>query len=288
MKLEISHQTKYSYIEPASDSVNEIRLTPRTNYRQSCYHHEISIDPIAALFSYEDYFGNRVHAFSVSKAHRELVIRTKAVVVTQDNRFAFDRMMSAAEEREALDGDYIQNRYAEFLLPTAYTAFTPDLLAFGEKLPLGSQGVYAWLKEVSAVIFEQFVYDPSATHVHTTVNEMLQLKRGVCQDFTHLLISLCRSKGIPARYVSGYHFVGDLQGGSADFEQASHAWVEVHIPGPGWTGIDPTNNAEISWRYVKLAHGRDYKDIVPVKGVYRGAGRQSLEVVVDVRRLPEN
>ncbi len=97
------------------------------------------------------------------------------------------------------------------------------------------------------------------------------------------MITICRDKGIPARYVSGYHFVGDLQGGSTEFTQASHAWVECLIPGAGWFGYDPTNNCEVNWRYIKLGHGRDYNDIVPVKGVYRGSGTQDLEVIVDVK-----
>ncbi|WP_248929186.1 transglutaminase family protein [Paenibacillus hamazuiensis] len=286
MKIEISHVTRYTYEEPATDSVNEIRLTPRTNYRQSCYHHEISIEPVAALFSYEDYFGNRVHAFSVAKPHRELVIRTKATVVTHDRPLTPFNPDAGSSQLEELAGEKLRNRYIEYLLPTDYTEVTPELLEFAEELgPLADGEVYEWVRGAAAAIYRQFVYDPQATSVHTTVSEMLQLRRGVCQDFTHLLIALCRSKGIPSRYVSGYHFVGDLQGGSADFEQASHAWVEVFIPGMGWSGIDPTNNAEIGWRYVKLAHGRDYKDIVPVKGVYRGTGNQRLEVVVDVKKL---
>jgi transglutaminase-like putative cysteine protease len=116
------------------------------------------------------------------------------------------------------------------------------------------------------------------------VKNALKLKRGVCQDYAHLMIAVCRSVGLPSRYVSGYHFVGDLQGSNANFEQASHAWVETHIPGTGWLGFDPTNNVEVNWRYIKLGHGRDYKDIVPVKGVYRG-GAGTLSVKVDVRKL---
>lgn len=143
------------------------------------------------------------------------------------------------------------------------------------------------MKDISARIFWDFIYDPQATDVHTTVEETLQLKRGVCQDFAHLMIAMCRAKGIPARYVSGYHFIGDLQGGHADYEQASHAWVEAYIPNKGWVGYDPTNNGMVNWRYVKIGHGRDYRDIVPVKGVYTGLAAQTLMVEVDVKILED-
>lgn len=286
MKIEISHVTRYCYEEAVTDSVNELRLTPRTNYRQSCYHHEVWIDPVASLFTYEDYFGNRVHSFSVSKPHRELVIKTKATVVTQDQS-PIQQHLPLEEQLDLLRSEKLQNRYIEFMLPTAYTELTEGLLAYAARYPMVEEGLYLWAKQLSEGIHKDFTYDPDATHVHTTVSDTLKLRRGVCQDYAHLMIAICRSIGLPARYVSGYHFVGDLQGGSADFEQASHAWVEVHIPGTGWLGFDPTNNTEVGWRYVKLGHGRDYKDIVPVKGVYRGTGNQKLSVTVDVRRLEE-
>jgi len=287
MKIEISHVTRYTYEDAVTDSVNELRLTPRTNYRQSCYHHEVWIEPVASLFTYEDYFGNRVHSFSVSKPHRELVIRTKATVVTRDQSYASQQGLPMKEQLELLQSEKLQNRYIEFMLPTAYTELTEGLLAYAARYPITEDGLYVWAQRLSEGIYKDFTYDPDATHVHTTVSDTLKLRRGVCQDYAHLMIAVCRSIGLPARYVSGYHFVGDLQGGSADFEQASHAWVEVHIPGTGWLGLDPTNNTEVGWRYVKLGHGRDYKDIVPVKGVYRGTGSQKLTVTVDVRRLDD-
>jgi transglutaminase-like putative cysteine protease len=286
MKLEIMHITRYSYADPAVNSVNEIRLTPRTDERQSCYQHDVTVEPNSSMMAYEDYFGNRVHVFSVNDPHQELVIRARSVVVTRElepPRAA----LSPQDELAQLRSESFEDRFIEYLLPTQYTARSQELLAYADQFPLTGQGVYQWIKEVSSAIHRDLQYDPGATHVHTTVGETLQLKRGVCQDYAHLLISVCRAAGVPARYVSGYHFVGDLQGGNADFEQASHAWVEAYIPGVGWYGVDPTNNAEIGGRYVKLGHGRDYRDIVPVKGIYRGTGNQRLEVAVDVRKMGE-
>lgn len=300
MKLLISHLTEYEYGLPVTDSVNEIRLTPFTNERQSCFRQTIAVEPSASLFSYEDYFGNRVHSFSVNGLHRRLAIRSQMTVVT---RPALDAdiirgRMQPEQEWAMLADDGLQNRFAEYLLPSLYTAPSAGVEAFLDAEQSGwtaeggeaprANGVYAWLKRLTGRIKSEFVYDPHATNVQTKVADMMHSRRGVCQDFAHLMLSACRTKGVPARYVSGYHFVGDLQGGNADFEQASHAWVEAYVPGIGWCGFDPTNDEAIGERYVKLAHGRDYKDIVPVKGVYRGTGEQQLKVTVDVRKVEEH
>ncbi|WP_219835966.1 transglutaminase family protein [Paenibacillus sp. R14(2021)] len=294
MKLSISHTTHYSYSGPVSDSVNELRLTPFTNDQQSCYQHSISVEPNAPLFSYDDYFGNRVHVFSVNRQHRKLTIRSQMTVVTREavKPSSGKEGMAPKDAWEWLACDKAANRFAEFLLPTDYTGITPEVAAFAETPAHGKTGeeqlgVYGWLLAVSNRIQSEFVYDPEATNVHTIAGDMLRRRRGVCQDFAHLMIAACRAKGVPARYVSGYHFVGDLQGGSADFEQASHAWVEAYVPGMGWSGFDPTNNALVGERYVKLGHGRDYKDIVPVKGVYMGTSDADLTVTVDVKKVED-
>ncbi|MNI20155.1 Protein-glutamine gamma-glutamyltransferase [compost metagenome] len=185
-----------------------------------------------------------------------------------------------------LNSDSFIHSYAEYLLSTSYTELTPDIKAYSDQISGENVPISELINRISTTIHNDFVYDPFATSVQTTALEMLQIKRGVCQDYAHFMIAICRHKGIPTRYVSGYHYVGDLQGGNADFTQASHAWVECFIPGTGcWFGYDPTNNCQLDWRYIKLAHGRDYNDIVPVKGVYRGAAMQELEVIVDVRLL---
>ncbi|SEO21099.1 transglutaminase family protein [Paenibacillus sp. OV219] len=295
MKLFITHTTQYSYGDPVMDSVNELRLTPFTNEQQSCYQHSISVEPNSPLFSYYDYFGNRVHVFSVNNSHKSLKIQTQMTVVTKEaiKPEQGEEAMIPQEAWGYLASDGAVNQFAEYLLPTEYTGITPEVAAFAETPVEGGTnelerlGVFVWLSCVSNRIRNEFVYDPEATNVHTIASDMLHRRRGVCQDFAHLMIATCRAKGVPARYVSGYHFVGDLQGGSADFEQASHAWVEAYVPGLGWCGFDPTNDVLVGERYVKLGHGRDYKDIVPVKGVYRGTSEALLNVAVDVKRINE-
>lgn len=296
MKLSISHVTQYQYAEAVTDSVNEIRLTPSTNERQSCYQQAISIEPNASLFTYEDYFGNRVHAFSVNSPHKRLTIRTNMTVVTKEAPSPEERAFYLSKRSPEQGWKWLltedtNNRFTEFLLTTEYTAVTSEVEQFVYELKGNEDApqvsVLDWLSALSSKIRTEFIYDPDATDVKTRTSEMFERKRGVCQDFAHLMIAGCRAINIPARYVSGYHFVGDLQGGSADFEQASHAWVEAFVPGLGWCSFDPTNMDPVGERYVKLGHGRDYKDIVPVKGVYRGTGEQILHVTVDVQNVED-
>jgi len=285
MKLKICHVTTYRYDDPVTDSVNEIRLAPRTNYRQSCYHHSVSIEPNAPLLTYEDSFGNRIHAFTVNHPHRELVIKSVSTVVTHDNDGVRRRILTPEEDWATLADDGVQNKYAEYLMATPYTFASDDVAAFADGCRKPGEGVYEHVTGLVARIYGEFEYRPNATQVGTTASELLKGRAGVCQDFAHLMIASCRSLGIPARYVSGYHFIGDLQTRTADFEQASHAWVEAYIPGTGWLGFDPTNNNRVDGRYIKLGHGRDYLDIVPVKGIYRGTPNQRLIVDVDVQLI---
>ncbi|MGJ7919492.1 transglutaminase family protein [Neobacillus sp. LXY-4] len=285
MKLEIFHQTIYTYKESVEDSVNEIRLTPRTDSRQSCVKHLLTIAPDTELFSYQDYFGNVAHAFTVNKPHRELVIKSHSLVVTHETDQNVYNLLPLKKEKEIIKSEPFQNTFAEYLNGTSYTFITEEIKKYAATLPdvESSGSVYQLLRDISETIYSSFIYDPNATHVHTTVEETVKLRRGVCQDFAHLMSAVCRIKGIPSRYISGYHFIGDLQGGHADYNQASHAWVEAYVPGIGWVGFDPTNNGLIDWRYVKVGHGRDYRDIVPVKGIYKGTAKQTLSVEVDVK-----
>ena len=285
MRLEICHVTRYQYAEPVTDSVNELRLAPRTDERQACYQHQLTIEPNVSLMSYEDYFGNRVHSFTASEPHRELVITSRSTVVTRDSEMKKGTEGDPAASWNKVRGEEFVNANAEYLLPTVYASFHPSVVNFALSIEGEGDGVFAFVQRACERIFNDFEYKPLSTGVHTTSDELIGLGAGVCQDFAHLLLSVCRIKGVAARYVSGCHFVGDLQGRDADFEQASHAWVEAYVPGMGWQGFDPTNNGLVDWRYVKLAHGRDYLDIVPVKGVYRGTGFQTLQVNVDVQRV---
>lgn len=241
------------------------------------------------MYFYDDYFSNQIHAFTVQVPHNELLIRMKSIVVTTaftDLRSAHP--MSAEEQWRFVQGSDCQNRFAEYLTPTHYTTVTPALIQSADLItPSADLDIASWVRRLSAFVHSNFAYDQNVTTVHTTIDQFMALNRGVCQDFAHYMIAVCRHRGIPARYVSGYHFVGDLNAPETKFQHASHAWVEAYIPGLGWKAFDPTNDSKIGERYVKLGHGQDYTDIVPVKGVYRGSARQQLDVTVTVSVIDE-
>lgn len=287
MKLKITHLTQYTYENPASDSVNELRLTPVTDEHQLCRQHTIMVDPAVSLFPSVDYFGNTTHFFTLHTPHQQLEIKMEAIVETYNGEKRTDSPLTLNEEYAIMTGDQFQNTYAEYLMETPYTTLTSELITFVKAaIDVGkATNIYQLLEQISDCIYTNFTYDQSATDVHTTLEETLRLKRGVCQDYAHLMIGICRIFGIPCRYVSGYQYIGDPGNNQAYVQHASHAWVEAYIPYTGWVGFDPTNNGKMNWRYVKISHGRDYQDIAPVKGVYQGCGRQNLTVSVDVQYI---
>jgi transglutaminase-like putative cysteine protease len=289
VKLQITHLTRYNYQEPVIDSINEVRLSPRTDDRQKCSEHTILVEPQVSLFSYKDYFGNTVHHFTIPSPHQELAIESRSIVETDETIMKQTLHLPYKSECEILASESFQNQYAEYLMETDYTRITPEIQTFCSEMVHihKAESIYQLLEQVSTLLYTNLTYDTGATHVHTTVEETLRLKRGVCQDYAHLMIAICRVFNIPARYVSGYQFIGNIHDDQSDIQHASHAWVEAYIPIVGWHGFDPTNNGEINWRYVKIGHGRNYRDIVPVKGVYQGSANQHLDVSVDVKVLKQ-
>ncbi|MCX7970673.1 MAG: transglutaminase family protein [Negativicutes bacterium] len=284
MLLSINHTTDYRYDGPASHSVNEIRLHPRDNHRQRCLRFTLTVEPECQLFHYRDYFGNHVYSFSVNNQHRALTISAAGLVETTDVQPEMTEPHDLAGQLAALAD--CRSQLAEYLSFSRYTEISRQqchqLLA--DAGPERASGLLGWLENLTGYIYSRFAYQPGLTTVHTTVTETLALGAGVCQDFAHLMLAVCRSCGIPARYVSGYQCITDLNTACTAFAQASHAWVEAFVPGCGWVGFDPTNNCMINWRYITVATGRDYRDITPTRGVYTGNCSQTMAVSVDVRR----
>jgi transglutaminase-like putative cysteine protease len=178
-----------------------------------------------------------------------------------------------------------QERCYDFLQPSTYVSASAGLWKLALDATAGRADAWQAAQGIMHHVFGNFEYQPHATHSHTHVDEVLKLRAGVCQDFAHVMLGLCRAVKIPARYVSGYLYNGpadQLKGA-----QASHAWVEVFLPDTGWHGLDPTNDRLVDGHYVKVAVGRDYHDVPPVKGTYRGTGKRKLDVEVLVTRLDE-
>jgi transglutaminase-like putative cysteine protease len=187
---------------------------------------------------------------------------------------------------EAVRLNWPDRRYLfDFLMPSMHAPMTPELEALSKEL-LPSSGSFAEvILNLNRYIFKNFTYMPGVTDVRTPLTEVLKKRQGVCQDFAHLMIALVRCAGLPARYVSGYietEPVDEVTGLAG--ATASHAWVEVYLPSGLWLGIDPTNDILEGERHVQIGVGRDYNDVSPLRGVFKGAERQRLSVIVRVSR----
>ena len=281
MRYRITHRTAYTYAAPAHESFNEVRLRPVSDEVQTCLDFNLAIDPPATVITFQDYYGNTVHDFGVPYLHDRLCIEAASDVVTFA---AADQPLAGPRDGDpdrsppmaglAADLDFA-DEHAEFLIPSAYVALDSASADLASVLLAADPGAttYAFLRAAAGHVHRHLHYRVGATTVHSTVADVLAGGSGVCQDFSHLLISLCRHARLPARYVSGY--LGDVAESAA-----SHAWAEAYVPPYGWLGIDPTTGAPCTGRHVKVAVGRDYADVSVVRGTYRGGAASSLEVTV--------
>jgi transglutaminase-like putative cysteine protease len=277
MHLRVRHLTRFHYEGPVWDNSNDVRLSPVSDPLQRCASFELRVQPAASLHTFHDFYLNRVDHFEIQQPHETLEVESLAVVETRPDARG---NAPVGLTLEALNDRSVTENYFDFVTESR----------------LANQSVPIWKEAVDVVgaavqdlwqdgvkighhVFATFAYEPQSTHVHTNAAEALKDRRGVCQDYAHVMIAMCRSLGIPARYVSGY-FHNDKSG---DEIEASHAWVEIFLPHYGWKGYDPTHDRETDTRYIKLAIGRDYADIRPVSGSYRGKGTRRMEVEVQVR-----
>lgn len=282
MLLEIRHRTQYRYAGPVRESLMEVWQQPQRNARQSLAGFELSVEPAAQVFSYSDSFGNVVHHFDVPQAHERLTIVSIATVETSPAPELPAALDMAAWQ--ALDGDGLRGDCYDFLRHHGLTRPTPLLKSFeAEKgiVDIRRLDPLSAVRELSRVLYESFAYEPGATDADSPIDHALSSRSGVCQDFSQIMIAICRDWGIPARYVSGYLFTG-RDDGDRSSSDASHAWVEVFLPGLRWVGFDPTNNLEAGERHVTVAVGRDYNDVPPSRGVYKGDADSDLYVAVTV------
>lgn len=272
----IQHITSYEYDRPVTESVNEIRIFPYACTDQEVLQHELVITGQPDIQYYHDYWGNRCGVFSLVPAHTELVIESRLLVRTLATQWPAMQNNSSFEQLATETGNNLS-----LLELTRTDAFkkTDVIDDFVRQIFQPWKTVAATIQDCSQFIHSQFKYIKGITNVETTVDEILEHRAGVCQDFAHVMLQMLRSLHIPSRYVSGYICPNrtGLRG-----EGATHAWVESYIPGTGWAGIDPTNNIWVTNHHVKLAVGRNFSDCSPVKGSFRGPARQKLFVYVAV------
>lgn len=285
MRFQVVHQTEYRYAEPASESFAELRVCPMEVSGQKVGRRGVELDPEVPLDTYQDYFGNRVEFFSVPFRHQRLSIRAWAEVETSPRtppQAALE--VTAAEARQIYNSQMLE--LFEFLQPTPFVPLhrvlgplRKNFVRPGDRLQEALAGLNHW-------IFTHFKYVPGSTEIGTPLDQVIRQRSGVCQDFAHLMLAILRTYGIPSRYVSGYIEAFDPTAGEKELvgAMASHAWVEVYLPGGFWWGLDPTNDQAVGERHVKVAVGRDYADVAPVRGTYKGVANQQLEVMVTLRR----
>jgi len=279
MILEIQHETTMEYSQPVSEWLCELRMEPMSDRGQRCHSFQITIGQPATISKYVDGFGNRVHHFNLLKPPATLRILAASVVETEDagigpiaSQSTFPDGVPADEWQLPLETlDYLPLRG-----PACATPLLEQHLAHNRPMPRMRVGM--WVCQVAEYIRSRFEYARDVTDATSPIDHLLTRGKGVCQDFTHLMIAILRSYGVPARYVSGYIH-------RPNKESQSHAWCEVWLPDVGWTGFDPTNGCPVNHDFVKTAVGRDFSDVPPNKGIYRGAGEERIDVRVATRTL---
>jgi transglutaminase-like putative cysteine protease len=279
MLLRITHETSLSYTDLISESAMELRMAPRQEADQHRLSFQLAIGPSAQVASYFDWLGNTVHTFSVNPFHQEIRILATSVVETDRNVPNIWGLPDAWPiPKSSLD--YTMYDWLQFGGPIVDC---PALRAVADSLrPRDGANLGKLCLSLMQFVDQKFTYEKGVTTAASPITEILEHGRGVCQDFTHLMIGLARALGIPARYVSGFiHRDNERTRGYAQ----SHAWCELLIPSAGWIGFDPTNNCLIGRNFVKVAIGRDFRDVPPNRGVYRGTADETIHVAVEIEEL---
>ena len=277
----IRHLTRFRYSKPISESIMETRMHPRSDANQHCLTFSLSVSPRCRVFSYRDHQGNTVQHFDIPGEHNQLVIIAESVVEQQilpdvpsflspDAWGALDDMIEAGD-------------YWEMLLPSTFALETPAVVLLAKQMGVTRRDDPLMLvQELNQRLFDYFKYVPRSTRVDSPIDEAIISGEGVCQDFAHTMIALLRHVKIPARYVSGYLYRG-REDHDRSTPDATHAWVDVLLPHLGWVGFDPTNNLVAHHRHIRTAVGRDYADVPPTHGIFRGKTDSELYVAVHVQ-----
>ena len=277
MRVEVEHTTRLSYTTDVVESVMDARLGPRSDVHQRWGPYELRVGPAAAVRRYSDSFGNIAHLMTIAKPHREVEVTMCGEIET----LLRDPFRAPRE----LPAPLTPGERADYLDPSPLVPRDPEIDRLVTPFKDNAAAVFATAQKLMRLVYDRFDYVPEVTGVGTTVPEILAHKTGVCQDFAHVLIALCRAAGIPARYVSGYIVRDAASAAPTRGAGASHAWVEAFTPTHGWRGFDPTNDLVASEHHVKMAIGRDYRDIPPTQGTFRGIAEETLAVEVVTRIL---
>ncbi len=286
----IVHRTSYAYGANVSEGTHLVRLRPRDMRHQKCLDFKLSVSPLCDTgVGFTDYFGNLCHHFTIDQPHEEFVVTSESRVTISmpfwpepEETPAWETVkfqMAADRGNQALEA-------MEFIYDSPLIKPSKAITAFAEQSFARGRPILSAAKDLTERIFNEFTFDPVATDVATPVSEVMERRRGVCQDFAQLAIACFRGMGLPAQYVSGYLETQPPPGiPKLIGADASHAWLAFYCPGIGWIELDPTNGCIPTLHHIKIGWGRDYNDVAPIVGVIRGAGNHTLDVAVDV--IPE-
>ncbi len=275
MLLRVQHETKLSYSEPVSETVFDVRMAPPSDEDQTNLGYRLRIIPSAPVTIYRDGFGNRVDLFNIITPYSELIIRATSIVRT--HRAAVPEARLEETAWETLLGEPMAIDALEYLQPSPLVSPSPELAQFIAALKMPEGNLRAICDHLIGTVMAALAYEKKVTTARTPVGEALRLGRGVCQDFAHLFLGACRGIGLPARYVSGYvHEEGEV---------ATHAWCQVWTGKTGWLDVDPTRGTFGGDDYIKIAMGRDYSDVPPNRGVWKGQGEETISVSVKVEPI---
>lgn len=264
MRLKIEHTTTFTYDKPISEAYTEMRLKPLDEDGQHCIVFQLINEPHTPVLVYKDYFGNDVRHFDVIHPYQKLRVTALSEVLTPDVYMPGSLSLSPLEE-------------FNYLSPTEYAPHTDELIKFSMEHATSDDPLAKAMALMEAV-HSQLVYEKGATDVKTTADQALALGRGVCQDFSHILLALYRIQKMPARYVSGYLY-------NNGHTAASHAWVDVFVSTHGWISLDPTHNRNQTAQYVRIGVGRDYADVPPTRGVFKGNAQEKMDIQVTVTQV---
>jgi hypothetical protein len=279
MKLEIRYRNRFTYDDLVSESHSELRACPSSDAHQRLMDYRVSLAPGAAVVSFVDAWGTRVDAFGIRHPHLTMEILAEATVETSPRPLpavavGLDRLSDPAFERDHLE-------YLDAGRHTTWGQGVTDVAR--RQVDLSGSDVVGTVLGVHRFVGSHMSYVPGSTEIGVPVEEVLSTRRGVCQDYAHLAVALCRAIRIPARYVSGYLF-DETDAVGPGVTATTHAWFEAAIPGWGWLALDPTNGEPAGERHVKIGHGRDYDDVLPLRGAYIGPAGSVAHVEVELRQ----
>ncbi len=275
MKWEITHRTHFAYASPVKESFNETRLKPVSNEHQTLDSFLLKVLPPTRLQHYLDFYSNCVHHFELTEPHNTLLVESQSVVTT---RAPLALAAGATPAPLSLLPEAARSeRCVDYLQMSRFVDLEPATWRLALDATAGQTDIWQSALAIMRFVHGHLAYESKSTHVHTLMREVLAQRRGVCQDFAHVMLGFCRSVKIPALYVSGYL--------ATETASATHAWVEVYVPGLGWRALDPTHNCQPDGSYVKLAVGRDYGDVAPLTGHYKGTTERKMDVEVRIKSL---